>query len=172
MKRFLAIVLSLSMLVGMAACSNEKESADETTDVQVEGADEDPLAGVDTSTVSGSIYASFVDEINKSDDIVAVAEILADESISGYSCVVTEMPEGYFAGFDEDIIGFNKAVGFAPMIGSIPFVCYIFDVDDAKSFASSLETHADPRWNICTEADETLVKVVDDYVFFIMCPAE
>ena len=62
---------------------------------------------------------------------------------------------------------------FAPMIGTIPFVGYIFVLEegtDVDGFKSTLETNADPRWNICTEADETIVDSVGNTVFFLMSP--
>ena len=33
-----------------------------------------------------------------------------------------------------------------------------------------LEEKANPAWNICTQADEMVVEVYDNYVFFVMCP--
>jgi len=33
-----------------------------------------------------------------------------------------------------------------------------------------LKDNANPRWNICTEAEETVVGSVDNKVFFVMCP--
>jgi hypothetical protein len=61
-----------------------------------------------------------------------------------------------------------------PMIGTIPFVGYVFELDSADSvpsFIETLEANANPAWNICTEADETVIDSVDNLVFFVMCPA-
>ena len=57
------------------------------------------------------------------------------------------------------------------MIGTIPFVAYIFEVDNPKEFASTLKEQANLRWNICTEADEMQTSIVDNYVFFVMSPS-
>jgi hypothetical protein len=62
---------------------------------------------------------------------------------------------------------------FAPMIGSIPFVGYVFtlsDDADVESFVTLLSENADPNWNICTEADETVIESAGNKVFFVMCP--
>ena len=62
---------------------------------------------------------------------------------------------------------------FGPMIGSIPFIGYVFelkDETDVNQFISTLKSNADLRWNICTEADEMVVCSVDKKVFFVMCP--
>ena len=82
--------------------------------------------------------------------------------------------EGMLTGFgNTEIKGFSEGTMFSPMIGTIPFVSYVFvlkDDTDAKEFVSTLESNADMRWNICTEAEEKLVETVDNKVFFIMCP--
>ena len=60
------------------------------------------------------------------------------------------------------------------MIGSIPFVGYVFELSDdadVEAFMATLESKSDLRWNICTEADERLCSNVDNFVFFIMAPA-
>ena len=60
---------------------------------------------------------------------------------------------------------------FSPIIGSIPFVGYIFRVDDETSvsdFINELKENANLRWNICTEADQMLISVVDNTVLFAM----
>ena len=73
-------------------------------------------------------------------------------------------------GFDEDIKGFKNGYEIAPVIGSIPYVSYIFETDDAQALAAQLKKAANPRWNICTEANEPVIKVKDKYVFLTMCP--
>ena len=36
----------------------------------------------------------------------------------------------------------------------------------------TLTDNADPRWNVCVEAEETVVENSDNMVFFVMCPAQ
>ena len=72
-----------------------------------------------------------------------------------------------------EIKGFTDGVMFAPMIGSIPFVGYVFTLEDSKSaeeFAKNLESAANPRWNICVTAEQTACGAVGNRVFFLMCP--
>lgn len=87
-----------------------------------------------------------------------------------------EVAEGLLTGFgNAEITGFNSGVMFAPMIGTIPFVGYVFilaDGTDVDAFVQNLKDNADPRWNICTEAEETVVENADNMVFFVMCPAQ
>lgn len=87
-----------------------------------------------------------------------------------------EVEEGLLAGFgNTEITGFNHGVMFAPMIGSIPFVGYVFTLDDGAdvgAFMQTLKDNADPRWNVCVEAEETIVENADNMVFFVMCPSQ
>ena len=82
--------------------------------------------------------------------------------------------EGLLSGFDNaEIKGFKTGVMFAPMIGSIPFVGYVFELEnvaDAPSFIANLEKNANRRWNICVEADEMVTGSAGNKVFFVMCP--
>ncbi len=81
---------------------------------------------------------------------------------------------GFLAGFKTDITGFKTAYNFGPMMGSIAFVGYIFELDesaDVAAFMKTLKDNADPSWNICVTADQTLIGAVDNTVFFLMCPA-
>ena len=74
---------------------------------------------------------------------------------------------------NETIQGFSQGVMFAPVISTIPFVGYLFRLEEQTSgqdFVQTLRDAADPRWNICTEADETVVQQERDIVFFLMCP--
>lgn len=76
----------------------------------------------------------------------------------------------YISGFQKEIKDFKTAYAIRPMIGTIPFVAYIFEVENANEFAEELKSSADLRWNICTEADEMHAVVSGDYVFFVMSP--
>ena len=62
---------------------------------------------------------------------------------------------------------------FAPMIGSIPFIGYVFELPnagDASSFIANLQKNANLRWNICVAADEMVTGSAGNKVFFVMCP--
>ena len=54
------------------------------------------------------------------------------------------------------------------MIGSIPFVGYVFvleDGTDKTEFISNLKENANLRWNICVEAEEMVTGVAGNKVF-------
>ena len=62
---------------------------------------------------------------------------------------------------------------FSPMIGTIPFVGYIFEVEDGTdvdAFMETLKDNANLRWNICTEAEEMTAEKSGSRVLFVMGP--
>ena len=59
-----------------------------------------------------------------------------------------------------------------PMMGSIPFIGYIFDMPadaDLEAFMTTLKESANMRWQVCVEAEEMVVEAIGDKVFFLMC---
>ena len=135
-----------------------------------EGMQNDTTIDLTEDTLGGKLYLNFLEQIQANNDIEAVATAISTEEITGYTCVVMPCEEGYLAGFDEEITGFDKAVSFAPMISTIPMVGYIFEVENPEEFKNMLEEKAYTAWNICTQAYEMVVEVYDNYVFFVMCP--
>lgn len=82
--------------------------------------------------------------------------------------------EGLLSGFDNaEIKGFKSGAVFMPMIGSIPFIGYVFELEnasDVSAFIKNLENNANRRWNICVEAEEMVTGSAGNKVFFVMCP--
>ena len=157
MKKFKILVLLIlcSLTLIITGCTNKENNN--------EG---------ETNTIASQLVTEFKKEIAKSKDIKEVADKISESNIIVPTTVVTEITEDdYLAGFNEEIKGFKKAVSIAPMIGTIPFVAYIFEVDNPEEFTSNLKEQANLRWNICTEADEMQTTIVDNYVFFVMSPS-
>ncbi len=108
----------------------------------------------------------------------ATAQEIADGLMTNpailFGPVTMPVEQGMLTGFgNAEITGFKEGVTFAPMIGSIAFVGYVFDLEegtDAAAFKQTLKDNADPRWNICVEAEETVCEQVGNKVFFVMCP--
>lgn len=118
-------------------------------------------------------YASiFREEIKNNKDILDIADTISKSKSIEFEIEVAELDkEDYLMGFDADISGYKRVVQAAPIISTIPFVLYIFEVEEAEDFAETLKKEANPRWNICTEADEVLVEYEDNYVFMVMTPS-
>jgi hypothetical protein len=162
-----------------AGIGEEENNADESTEVEdATGADDTADAG-DTAGVEDlgqALYESFLVQNDANPDATAteIAEGLLANDFILFSGATMEVEPGYLTGFgNAEITGFEQGTMFAPMIGSIPFVGYVFtlsDDADVESFVALLSENADPNWNICTEADETVIESAGNKVFFVMCP--
>ncbi len=201
MKKLFAIILSVAMLLSFAACGGNEAPETETTTAPVTDApaeDNQPAApgegpdmpvvdtpavdtpAVDAPVADGTSAAQtllnvFYDELagNPSATPEELAnKVIAHESIQ-FMPMVMPMEEGFLTGFNNEISGFEEAYTFAPGIGTIPFVGYIFklaDGADVEAFKTTLESEANLRWNICTAAEEMVCENVGNTVFFLMCP--
>ena len=138
----------------------------------VTGCGKSNSAGEDAepTTMGTKLAKTFSDSIDQGKDMGKTMELLIEQS--GFDCGTMECEEGFLNGFSGEITGFSSATMFAPFIGSIPFVGYVFVTDDTSALKDKLAAQADPRWNICTEAEETVIEEKGNYVFFVMCPGE
>ncbi len=124
----------------------------------------------DTS-VASILTNQFKEEMKKDTDSLEVAKKISENESIAIAVDVMELKNrDYVNGFDKEIKGYKKAYAIKPIIGSIPFIAYIFEVDNAKEFEKDLNDNANLRWNICTQADNKASAVVDNYVFFVMAP--
>lgn len=167
MKKFLASILCVIMILGLVGCGKAENSKKEET--KEETKEENNLS---EDTLGGKLGLEFLKEIKESKEVQDIIDKLSSEDFSGYNCGSIEVEEGFLDGFDDEIKGFKKGWKFSPMIGTIPFVNYIFETDDAEALKATLLSKANPRWNICTEAAETVCVTSGNYVFFTMCPEE
>lgn len=126
-------------------------------------------------TMGQTLLGAFKQEIAKNPSATTsqlAAKVLANPIIE-FQGGTNDVTPGYLSGFDAEITGFKTATMFAPMMGSIAFVGYVFELDDASktsAFISTLKKNANPRWNICVEAEETVTASSGNKVFFLMCP--
>ena len=126
------------------------------------------------TTLGNTLLADFKKKASAGMDTLAIAEGLMQNEAILFSGGAMPIEEGYLSGFDNaEIKGFKSGAMFAPMIGSIAFVGYVFELEDgadAGAFISTLKGNANPRWNICVAADEMVTGSVGNKVFFVMCP--
>jgi len=85
-----------------------------------------------------------------------------------------EVMPGLLSGFDNyEVNGFKSAASFGPMMGSIAFIGYVFELEegaDVNAFMTGLTENCNPAWNVCVTADQTVVGAYNNMVFFLMCP--
>ena len=117
----------------------------------------------------------FKNELSKdpSKGALAIAEAISGSGKIPYAIISENVVPGLLTGFgNTEISGFKDGAIFSPVIGSTPFIGYVFILDngtDVNSFVKTLSANADRRWNICTEAEETTIETKGNAVFFVMC---
>lgn len=125
-------------------------------------------------SVGNTLLADFKTRAASGGSALSIAEGLASNSVIKVPVGAIPVEPGYLTGFDNtEIKGFKEGAMFAPMIGTIPFVGYVFTLEnaaDAPAFISSLKAGANLRWNICTSADEMVTGSAGNKVFFVMSP--
>lgn len=187
MKKIIALLACLAMLLSMAACANTKTpDTTEPTDVATEPTDEiteptdeiteptdeatEPVAT--EGTVGETLLATF--KANATGTAQEIADLVISNPIIQFMPATMPMEAGLLNGFNEtEITGFEECVMFGPMIGTIPFIGYIFTLaegSDVEAFKTLLKDNANLRWNICTAAEELVVENEGNTVFFLMCP--
>lgn len=185
MKKILAILLAVPMIISMAACGNNNNTSsdsnanssassevntDASTEANTDSATEDNVA-TDT-TVGETLLADF--KANPNGTVQEIADRLLSNEIIEFMSATMPVEEGLLSGFDNaEIKGFKEGVMFGPAMSSIAFVGYIFELPedaDVEAFKTTLKDSANLRWNICVEAEELIVENEGNKVFFLMCP--
>ncbi len=134
----------------------------------------DETPEISNTTLGKTLLSDFKTKAKNGMSAQAIADALMQNPAITFGGMAVPVEEGLLMGFDNaEIKGFKNGYMFAPMIGSIPFVGYVFELQnetDVKAFISNLEKNANRRWNICVEADETVTGNYGNKVFFVMCP--
>lgn len=192
MKKLVSTLLIAVLSVSLVACGNNNAENDtnnnannntngvvaetQTSETQVSETTENNAA-VNGESLGTILAADFVTQVTANENATAleIAEaVLTNEKIA-FAGATMEVEPGLLNGFgNAEITGFSEGAMFGPMIGTIPFIGYIFTLEDGtdvEAFKDNLKTNGDLRWNICTEADEMVVESAGNKVFFVMCPS-
>ena len=192
MKKLVSTLWIGVLSVSLVACGNNNAENDtnnnannntngvvaetQTPETQVPETTENNTA-VNGESLGTILAADFVTQVTANENATAleIAEaVLTNEKIA-FAGATMEVEPGLLNGFgNAEITGFSEGAMFGPMIGTIPFIGYIFTLEDGtdvEAFKDNLKTNGDLRWNICTEADEMVVESAGNKVFFVMCPS-
>lgn len=197
MKKIVSTLLIAVLSVSLVACGNNNADKDtnnntnnntngvvaetqtpesQVPETQVPETTENNAAA-NGETLGTILAADFVTQVTANENATAleIAEaVLTNEKIA-FAGATMEVEPGLLNGFgNAEITGFSEGAMFGPMIGTIPFIGYIFTLEDGtdvEAFKDNLKTNGDLRWNICTEADEMVVESAGNKVFFVMCPS-
>lgn len=165
MKKILTLLaLSMALILTLTACGGSDAPAAGDTDVPV----------VEGDTLSADLANVFLPlAVEGGSDATTLAEaVIADLP---FDAMVMPVEPGLLMGFGNvEITGFSEGVMFGPSISTIPFLGYVFQLEegvDGEEFCQTLQEYCDLRWNICTEAEEVIAVQGGGYVFFLMCPS-
>ncbi|MCQ2558989.1 MAG: hypothetical protein MJ135_07710 [Oscillospiraceae bacterium] len=202
MKKIISLLLCIAIVLSFAACGKKPAAPAPEVDLPVApeggmavapGPDDDqpdlgptpietaddpdapseaPSAG--SASLGSALLEVFRAEAGSAASVKELAEKLgaASDKADGPALMIDDAAEGYLPGFTQDVTGFKSGAAFLPMIGSIPYAGYVFEAEDPAAFLEGLKEIADPRWNICTEAEETVCEIVGSYVLFAMLPGD
>jgi len=166
MQKIIALLLIAMLALTMVACSKNDTT---NTDTPNSGENTETPAEV---TVGQTLLNDF--KADSTGTAQQIAERLIGNEIIEFMGGAMPVEEGLLSGFDNtEIKGFKEGVMFAPVMSSIAFVGYIFELEegaDVEAFKTTLKDSANLRWNICVEAEELIVENEGNKVFFLMCP--
>jgi len=168
MKKLLPLLaLCAALILTLTACGGSDQPPQEDAAIPV----------VEGDTLSADLANTFLPMAVSGEDTTAVdlAEDFLAEADLPFDGMVMPVEPGLLMGFGNvEITGFSEAVMFGPAISTIPFLGYVFQLEDGTDgaeFCQTLQEYCDLRWNICTEAEEVVAVQGGDYVFFLMCPS-
>ena len=150
MKKFLSVVLVLTMVLSMAACGGKK--AEETEPAL-------SVAGTMEELLNKTIEQRPVEFMG---GVIPVD--LTDSSEDGLWALKS------YTGLD-DASQISEAAAFEPMMGSMAFsmvMVRLADGADSKTVAEAMKSGIDTRKWICVEADDLKVAGFGDVVMLIM----
>lgn len=172
MKRILALILVVTMVFGLAACGKDDEKKqngnEEILMITPEFAEK---------TAGETLWNAFLTAVKENEEATVediANDIIANDIIEFFGGV-TVVEEGWLAGFSTEISGFEAGASFGPMMSSIAFIGYVFELSDdadVNAFMNTLKENSNPRWNICVEADYTQMGAYGNKVYFLMYPAD
>ncbi len=166
MKKILALILATLMVFAIVACSENTKNDTETKEPE-------NVETVEPTTPATILLKAFKDMKANGEytDVETAANALITNPIIPFSGGAMLVEEGWLNGFSADITGFKSGAVFMPMIGAIPFVGYVFELEegaDVNAFVQTLKDNADMRWLVCVEAEEMVCEAVGNTVFFCM----
>ncbi|MBE5874611.1 MAG: hypothetical protein E7287_09445 [Lachnospiraceae bacterium] len=146
----------------------------ENTDTESGDTATDSESDVSAETAGAIMLNAFKELMADGTDYTSLelAEKLVANPIIQFMGGAMPVEPGFQSGFDNyEVTGFEEGAMFGPMMGSIPFVGYVFKLPadaDADAFMTGLKDNANMRWQICVEAEEMIAEADGNTVFFLM----
>ncbi len=175
MKKWLIIALAaVAVVLTVAAVVTTPETTEPTKPANTQVL----KPQVEENTTGAKLWAEFEQAVTQNNDAAPkdIASVLVERMADTFFGEATQLEKDaeFFTGFDNyKITGYKDGAVYMPMMGSIAFVGYVFELEDTidpSAFLKSLTDNCNPRWNICVEADQTVAGAIGNRVFFLMCP--
>ncbi len=154
MKKVWIILASVLLILMMVACGKKGNSGQ-----------------INEKSLGGALYPAFEELVEQGLSAEEIAAALATDKSLPFSGVSMVVEEGALLGFDKEITGFSSGAMFGPIVGTTPFVGYVFELktgENGTRFMDDLEKSGNLRWNICTAATDMSMAQIDNMVFFVM----
>ena len=179
------LILTAILALTFASCGASEKSNTETPDAEATSeksntetpdteAKKDIIPEVDENTLGGIMWAAFTQACKDNATPLDIATAISQNEAIQFMPMVMEIEPGLLSGFDNfEVTGFKSGATFAPMISSIAFVSYVFELEEGANideFVNTLKSNCNPNWNICVQAEQTVVGSQNNTVFFVMCP--
>ena len=170
MKKLVIAALTMTLVFSLTACGGNKENDNSSEPTNVESSSDTES----TDSAGTTMLNAFKELMAEGTDYTALelAEKLVANPIIQFMGGAMTVEPGLQSGFDNyEVTGFDEGAMFGPMMGSIPFVGYIFHLPadaDIDAFMTGLKDNANMRWQICVEAEELIVENDGNTVFFLM----
>lgn len=180
MQKIISIVLALALMFTLTACGQGQTNTTTTTTTTttVSASDSSETSTTDASnsdkTMGQTLLEAFKEimQQEKAHTALDVAAGILSNEIIKFDGLAEAVEPGLLPGFDIEIKEFAEGATVSPIIGSIPFVGYVFKLEagaDVEAFMKTLQDNSNPSWLVCVTADETVVEAVGNTVFFLMC---
>lgn len=170
MKRIFAVVLTVIMMLSAVGCNNAQSASGSSAMVE---------PNVEANTMGANIWDLFQAKMKENPDMTPEAlanALIEDSDVIPYTPMagVMAVEPGVLPGFENyEVTGFEQGTVFMPMISVIPFIGYVFTLEegtDVSAFISELKDNCNLRWNISTQAEQVVAGAYGNTVLFVMCP--
>lgn len=179
MKKWFAIALTVVMLLTFASCARggnlEGEATENGGTDQTPGGLENENGTEENQSLASRLVDDFKTLLNANNMMggrALVNELLKSDRLS-FESKVEDVKPGKLTGFKGEITGFKEGVMFTPTKSDLPFIGYVFtleDETDVESFVKLLKSNADVEWNETAKAEEMMAEGLGKMVFFVMSP--
>ncbi len=179
MKKLFVWMMALVMLLTFASCTRGGNLEGEATENggvdNTEGGLENENGTAEKQGLASRLIDDFKTMLNANNMMggrALVDELLKSDRLS-FESKVTDVKPGKLTGFKGEITGFKEGVMFAPTKSDVPFIGYVFTLEDntdVESFVRMLKSNADVQWNESAKADEMMAEGLGKMVFFVMSP--